>query len=86
MAMAHTDNPVFGCALNPFNPSRSVGGSSGGEAGLVSSRCSPIGLASDLAGSIRIPASFVGKVGFKPTPQRTSQKYIAFPAKNDMIP
>lgn len=50
--------------------SRSCGGSSGGEAGLVASNCVPIGLGTDLGGSIRIPSDFLGLYGFKATSHR----------------
>jgi len=69
-----TDNNIYGHAKNPLNPERIVGGSSGGEAGLISGKCSPIGIASDAAGSIRMPANFCGVYGFKPTPRRISIK------------
>lgn len=55
-----------------FQRDRSCGGSSGGCGGLVSSRCIPIALVSDVAGSIRIPATFNGLTGFKPTQGRIS--------------
>lgn len=42
--------------MNPWNESRSIGGSSGGEGGLIAARCSPLGVGSDVGGSIRIPA------------------------------
>ena len=63
----HVDNHVWGRARNPHNQERSCGGSSGGDAGLVAANCVPIGFGSDIGGSIRIPASFNGIVGFKPT-------------------
>lgn len=62
-----TDNFVTGPTLNPWNPARTPGGSSGGEAAAIAARCSPGGLASDGGGSIRIPAHFCGIAGFKPT-------------------
>jgi amidase len=68
MAMDYTaDNPVFGRTNNPHDPSRSPGGSSGGEAAAIATCMSAGGLGSDLAGSIRIPAHFCGIVGLKPT-------------------
>ena len=67
-----TYNNVFGRACNPWNPARTVGGSSGGEAGLIASRCSTLGIGSDAAGSIRIPSAFTGVYGFSPTPKRIS--------------
>jgi fatty acid amide hydrolase len=51
-----TVSRVWGRALNPWNRDRTVGGSSGGEAGLIASRCSVLGFGSDIGGSIRIPA------------------------------
>ncbi|MGB5591592.1 MAG: amidase [Gammaproteobacteria bacterium] len=66
-AMAgETDNPRFGCSNNPLDLDRTCGGSSGGEGALVASGCVAAGLGSDILGSIRIPASFCGVVGFKP--------------------
>ena len=56
--------------MNFYNNKYSCGGSSGGEAGLISTSCSPIGVASDSLGSIRMPASFNGVIGFKPTGKR----------------
>lgn len=68
MAMDYnTDNPVFGRATNPYDPLRTTGGSSGGEAVAIAACMSPGGLGSDLAGSVRIPAHFCGIVGLKPT-------------------
>ena len=63
----HTKNYVWGNARNFYDEKRSCGGSSGGDGGLVSSRCVPIAIGSDIGGSIRIPAAFNGIVGFKPT-------------------
>ena len=63
----HTDNLVFGCARNPHDQSRSCGGSSGGDAGLIASQCIPFGIGSDIGGSLRFPAAFCGIYGFKPT-------------------
>eukprot|EP00347_Sterkiella_histriomuscorum_P005404 403356743 len=68
----HTENNVWGTAKNPLNPSFSCGGSSGGDAGLISAKCVPFALGSDLGGSLRIPASFNGIYSFKPTPGRVS--------------
>jgi fatty acid amide hydrolase len=74
LAAMETDNHVFGKANNPWNQDRAVGGSSGGEAGLIASRCSLIGIGSDAAGSIRIPSAFCGTYGFAPTAKRVSLK------------
>lgn len=67
-------NKMWGRSLNPWDKSRTPGGSSGGEAGLVASKCSPLGIGSDAAGSIRIPCSFCGIYGFAPTGKRISLK------------
>jgi amidase len=68
MAMDYTtDNPVFGPAVNPHDPSKTTGGSSGGEAAAIATCLSPGGIGSDLAGSVRIPAHFCGIAGLKPT-------------------
>jgi amidase len=65
-----TENPVFGRANNPYDPMRTPGGSSGGEAAAISSCLSPGGIGSDLMGSIRVPSHFCGIVGLKPTTGR----------------
>ena len=60
-------NAVFGRTLNPWNLARTPGGSSGGEGALLAARATPLGLGSDIGGSIRIPSQFCGVYGFKPT-------------------
>ncbi|MBN8207989.1 amidase [Bacillus sp. NTK071] len=62
-----TDNQVLGPAKNPWNPSVTAGGSSGGSAAAVASKCVPLAEGSDGGGSIRIPASLNGIIGLKPT-------------------
>ena len=62
-----TDSPVFGTTRNPWNTDCAAGGSSGGAAAAVSSGQGPLGLGTDGAGSIRIPAATCGVVGHKPT-------------------
>ena len=63
-----TNNRLYGRTRNPYDPSRIVGGSSGGEGALVGIGASPFGLGSDVGGSIRMPAFFCGVFGHKPTP------------------
>ncbi|XP_013142005.1 PREDICTED: fatty-acid amide hydrolase 2-like [Papilio polytes] len=63
-----TTSLLNGRTNNPYDLSRTPGGSSGGEAALLASAASPISVSSDIAGSIRIPAAFCGLFGHKPTP------------------
>jgi Asp-tRNA(Asn)/Glu-tRNA(Gln) amidotransferase A subunit family amidase len=65
-----TDNNVFGTTYNPWNLERTPGGSSGGAGAAVAAGLGPLAEGSDLAGSIRMPASFCGVVGFKPSQGR----------------
>lgn len=62
-----SDNAVFGRTVNPWNPERTPGGSSGGESAAIAGGLSPLGLGSDVAISIRGPAHYCGVVGLKAT-------------------
>lgn len=62
-----TYNVVFGRTNNPYDPRRTVGGSSGGEGALIGAGASPFGIGSDVGGSIRTPSSFCGIFGHKPS-------------------
>lgn len=62
-----TDNRVFGITRNPWNTALTPGGSSGGMAAATASALGPIGVGTDGGGSLRIPASFCGLFGFKPS-------------------
>ena len=66
-----SDNLVYGRTHNPYDLTRTPGGSSGGEGAAVASGMSPLGLGSDAGGSIRVPAHFCGIAGIKPTSGRT---------------
>jgi aspartyl-tRNA(Asn)/glutamyl-tRNA(Gln) amidotransferase subunit A len=62
-----TDGPLTGVTRNPWDPTRTSGGSSGGSAAAVAAGMGPLATGTDGGGSIRIPAGFCGIVGFKPT-------------------
>lgn len=63
-------NDFYGIALNPYDTSRTPGGTSSGTAVAVSARIAPLGVGEDSAGSIRIPSAWTGIVGFKPSSGR----------------
>src|SRR5437867_9339890 len=66
-AGGNTFNEVFGCTRNPWNPARSAGGSTGGGAAALASGMIALAEGTDLGGSLRIPASFCGVVGLRPS-------------------
>ena len=65
-------NPIYGTTTNPHATTRTPGGSSGGEAAAIASYGSPMGIGTDIGGSIRVPAHFTGICGLKPTVDRWS--------------
>jgi amidase len=65
-----SDNLIYGRTNNPYDLSRTPGGSSGGEASIIAAGGSPLGLGNDMAGSIRVPSHFCGIAGIKPTAGR----------------
>ncbi|KAB1268645.1 Fatty-acid amide hydrolase 1 [Camelus dromedarius] len=66
-------NPLFGQTMNPWKSSKSPGGSSGGEGALIAAGGSPLGLGTDIGGSIRFPSAFCGICGLKTTGNRLSK-------------
>ncbi len=62
-----TGNRVYGRTVNPWNQERTCGGSTGGEAAAIAAGLSPLGMGSDVGGSIRQPSHYCGIVGLKPT-------------------
>ncbi len=65
---ANTVNRLFGATGNPFDPTLTCGGSSGGSAVALATDMAPLATGSDHGGSLRIPASYCGVVGFRATP------------------
>ncbi|CAH8512049.1 unnamed protein product [Schistosoma rodhaini] len=76
---------IYNDAENPFNKSRLPGGSSSGEAVLLAQCGSPVGIGTDIAGSIRIPCAFCNLAGLKPTSGRLSLLGIVSTAKKSVL-
>ena len=79
-AGSHTVNRVFGATCNPYDLSRSAGGSSGGAAAALAARMVCLADGSDLGGSLRNPASFGNVAGLRPSPGRVPKWPVTDPA------
>lgn len=71
-AGSQTFNPVFGATRNPYDLTKTTGGSSGGAAAALASGLIPMADGSDMGGSLRNPANFCNVVGFRPSPGRVT--------------
>lgn len=73
---ATSNNAFYGPVRNPYDVTRIPGGSSGGTAAAIAARIVPVGLGTDTAGSVRVPAALTGTVGFRPSAGRYSTEGI----------
>lgn len=84
-----TDNRLYGRSNNPWDPSRTTGGSSGGEAALIAAGGAAVGVGSDIGGSIRFPSHFNGVIGFRSGNRQVSQEgsfpYVHHPLQERML-
>jgi len=84
LSYIESDNPLYGVTRNPWDSTRTPGGSSGGEAAIIAVGGSALGLGSDLGGSVRIPANFCGLAALKPTNGRLTMMDV--PADTSLPP
>jgi amidase len=76
----HTESSVTGHTRNPWDPARTPGGSSGGEAVALATGMSPLGLGNDLGGSLRIPSQMCGTAALRPTMGRVADAAVTEPS------
>jgi len=79
-------NDIFGTTNNPWDPSRTRGGSSGGAAAALAAGFVPLELGADIGGSLRAPAHFCGVFSHKPSLDLIPQRGSGFPGTPEMIP
>jgi amidase len=80
----HTDNTLYGPAGNPWDATRTPGGSGGGDAAAVATGCSPLTLGGDYGGSLRLPAQACGVSSLRPTPGRLPSASATAPVEPTM--
>jgi amidase len=76
----HTESGRAGQTLNPWDPTRTPGGSSGGEAVALATGMSPLGLGNDFGGSLRVPSQMCGTAALRPTQGRVADAAVTGPA------
>src|SRR5207237_6778842 len=81
-----SENPIFGRTSNPWDVTRTPGGSSGGAAAALAAGLTPLEIGTDLAGSIRLPAHFCGVYGLKTTEHRVPATGILRPPDGAVRP
>ncbi|KAF5589021.1 general amidase [Fusarium subglutinans] len=81
LVLKHIDcsNPIYGTTVNPHNRTLTCGGSSGGEGASLGLRCAVLGIGTDFAGSVRVPAAFCGAYGLRTTALRNPYKGVCLP-------
>jgi amidase len=77
----HTESGIAGHTLNPWDPSRTPGGSSGGEAAALATGMTPLGLGTDLGGSLRLPSQMCGTAALRPTLGRVAEAACTEPSE-----
>ncbi len=77
----HTDNALYGPTLNPWDPTRTPGGSSGGDAAAVAATMTPVGVGNDYGGSLRQPACFCGITALRPSLGRIPDHMSLLPSE-----
>ena len=80
----HTDNDLRGATRNPWNPARTPGGSSGGEAAALATGMTPLGLGNDYGGSLRWPSQCCGTAALRPTLGRVAFHSALAPAESPL--